>query len=155
MENEIHEIVQKFLEKINSKLIRIRIDFEKSNNLYRLNIDTDDASLLIGHHGETINAIQHLIKLIAWKTHPKEEFTFYLDIDNYKKRQEESIIKIADRKVDMVRKLSSPQSLPAMSPYFRRVVHLYLAQDKFNDIRTESLGEGELRYVVIKPQLII
>ena len=155
MENEIHEIVQKFLEKINSKLIRIRIDFEKSNNLYRLNIDTDDASLLIGHHGETINAIQHLIKLIAWKTHPKEEFDLYLDIDNYKKRQEESIIKIADRKVDMVRKLSSPQSLPAMSPYFRRVVHLYLAQDKFNDIRTESLGEGELRYVVIKPQLII
>jgi spoIIIJ-associated protein len=110
---------------------------------------------MIGHHGENIGALQHLAKLFIWKKYPEIKIEISLDIDNYRKRQEENILKMAERKVDMVRKLSSPQSLPAMAPYFRRLVHLHLSQDRFKDISTESQGQGEYRYIVIKPELTI
>ncbi|MBD3270716.1 KH domain-containing protein [Candidatus Peregrinibacteria bacterium] len=155
MENKIHEIVQQFIEKIGSRINKIKVEYDQNLKLYKVNIDSTEPSVLIGHKGENINALQHLIRLILWKNNPDLEFDLAIDVDNYKKRQEEKILKMADRKVEMVRKISAPQSLPAMNPYFRRIIHLYLAQEKFNDIRTESHGEGESRYIVIKPQLII
>ncbi|KKU79285.1 MAG: hypothetical protein UY05_C0034G0007 [Candidatus Peregrinibacteria bacterium GW2011_GWA2_47_7] len=60
------------------------------------------------------------------------------------------IVKIAMRKVDTARKTLTPQTLPPMSPYFRRIVHLALVGDEFSDIITESVGEGDKRAVTIK-----
>ena len=153
MENQIHEILQSLTTKLGFNINKIRLEKTEENG-YRVNLSTDNPNLLIGHHGENIGALQHLAKLLLWrKFETKPEL--HVDIDNYRKRQEENVLKMAERKVDMVRKFTSPQSLPAMTPYFRRLVHLHLAQEKFNDIITESQGEGEKRYILIKPELII
>ncbi len=153
MENQIQELLHEILTKLQCSFNKIRV--ENKNDTCRINIETNEPNLMIGHHGENINALQHLLKLILWKRYPEQETDINLDIDNYKKRQEDNVIKIAEKKVDLVRKLSSPQDLPAMSPYFRRIVHTHLATENYGDIRTESYGEGEQRYIVIKPQLII
>lgn len=153
MENLIHEVVETFLHKLNTHFSKIKI--EKNNqNVYKVNIESDEPNLLIGHHGENILALQHLIKLVLWQKE-ESDYSIYVDIDNYRKRQEENVLKVAERKVEMARKLNSPQALPPMAPYFRRLIHLHLTQEKFQDIVTESKGEGDHRYITIKPKLVI
>lgn len=160
MENRIHQILEGLLSKMGVSINKIRIE-KTADEGYRVNIETSHPNLMIGHRGENINALQHLVKISLWTGLEKESGAdairpeISLDIENYRRRQEQHIIKLAERKVEMVRKLSSPQSLPAMAPYFRRLVHLHLAQDKFKDIRTESEGEGDYRYIVIKPEVTI
>jgi spoIIIJ-associated protein len=160
MENKIHQTLESVLSKMGISINKIRIEKTPEDG-FRVNIETSHPNLMIGHRGENIGALQHLVKIILWTDMEKESGAdairpeISLDIENYRRRQEQHILKLAERKVDMVRKLSSPQSLPAMAPYFRRLVHLHLAQDKFNDIRTESEGEGDYRYIVIKPEVTI
>lgn len=117
--------------------------------LYRIDVDTDEASTLIGFHGETIYALQQILKTIIWNKSGKNVFVV-VDVDGYRKRQEESVIKIAVRKVEMARKTMQDQMLPPMSPYFRRTIHLYLTKPEFSDIITESVGEGDHRQIVIR-----
>ena len=148
METILQETVEEILNRLNSPFRKVKID--KKDDTYRINIESEEPSLLIGHHGENIFAMQNLLKIMIWNKQPGE-YKILLDIDDYRKRQEENIINLADRKADMVKKTMQPQSLPAMSPYFRRVVHLHLAE-KFADLTTESVGEGDYRHITIKPK---
>lgn len=160
MENTIHQILEDLVQKMGCSLNKIRVE-KMADQSFRVNIETSHPNLMIGYRGENINALQHLCKLLLWNkldlesAEPANKPEITLDIDNYRRRQEQHVIQLAERKVEMVRKLSSPQSLPAMAPYFRRVVHMHLTQEKFKDISTESQGEGEMRYIVIKPELVI
>lgn len=148
METLLQETIEDILNRISSPFRKIKI--EKREDTYRINIESEEPSLLIGHHGENIFALQNLLKIIIWKKQPGE-YKILLDIDDYRKRQEENVIKLAERKADQVMKTQQPQSLPAMSPYFRRVVHLHLAE-KFTNLMTESVGEGDFRHITIKPK---
>lgn len=121
----------------------------EGSKLYRIDIDSDEASTLIGYHGETIYALQHLLKTLAWKK-LNQNIMVVLDVDGYRKRQEESVLAMAMKKVEAARKTFQDQILPPMSPYFRRVVHLALTKSEYSDITTESVGEGDRRAVVIR-----
>lgn len=149
METLIQETVEEILKRLSTPFRRVRVEV-KENSTYRINIESEEPSLLIGHHGENIHALQSLLRIIIWKKQ-QGEYNIIVDVDDYRKRQEENVIKMAERKVDVVRKTGSAQSLPPMSPYFRRIVHIYLA-DKFKDISTESVGEGDHRHLTIKPK---
>jgi spoIIIJ-associated protein len=151
IEKAIKVTLEEILIKLKTEFSKIEVE-EKEDNTYAVNIESsDDTATLIGHHGETIYSLQHLLKVLCWaKTKSKKEFNIVLDVDNYRKRQEENVINLAERKVDFVRKTKRAQSLPPMSGYFRRVVHLHLMDPKFDDIETESQGEGESRHTIIK-----
>lgn len=149
-EKVIQEVLEQLLIKLEAPFEKIEVEKEKADemNIYRINIEAEDPSMLIGFHGETIHALQHLLKVITWKK-TGDEFNIVLDVDNYRKRQEENVIGLAKRKVEMARKTRKTQVLPPMSPYFRRAIHLFLAQEEFNDIKTESIGDGDHRQVTI------
>jgi len=150
IEKIINEILEQLLIKLEVPFEKITVEREQSedNDIYKINIEADDPSMLIGFHGETIHSLQHLLKIISWKK-TDAEFNIVLDVDNYKKRQEENVISMAKRKVDMARKTRKTQILPPMSAYFRRIVHLYLTHPEFEDIKTESIGDGDHRQVTI------
>ncbi|HRY91274.1 MAG TPA: R3H domain-containing nucleic acid-binding protein [Candidatus Gracilibacteria bacterium] len=152
METLIQELLEELLHRINSPFRKIRIE-EIEKDSFRVNIESEEPSLLIGHHGENIYALQNILKTIIWSKN-KENCNIILDVDDYRKRQEENVLALAERKVEAVRKTNKPQSLPPMAPYFRRMIHLHLAQDKYNDIETESVGAGDSRYLTIKPKSI-
>ena len=149
MDTQLQEIVEDMLNRLSTPFRKIKIE-AKGENTFRINIESEEPSLLIGHHGENIFALQNVLKNIVWKK-VSPDCKIIIDVDDYRKRQEENVIKMADRKVEMVRQNGSAQSLPAMSPYFRRVIHLYLAE-KFQDIVSESSGEGDFRHITIKPK---
>ena len=150
MENLIQESLEELLTKLCTTFRKIRVE-KSEGNTYRVNIESEEPSLLIGRHGENIYALQNLLRNILWKK-TDEEFSLTVDIDDYRKRQEQNVLSMAERKVDAARKSHEMQSLPPMSSYFRRVIHLHLTQDEFSDIETESVGEGDFRYLTIKPK---
>jgi spoIIIJ-associated protein len=151
---DIKEILKDTLEEL---LKRLQFEYddievsEEEKDLFTINIKSENVSELIGHHGETLKAIQHMLKILSWRKYGKDkQFNINLDADNYKKRQEESVIKIAEKKVEILRKTKRQQSMPPMAPFFRRKVHLHLMGAGFDDIETSSVGDGELRHIVIK-----
>lgn len=154
IEDTLQETLAAILQHLGVAFRKFRVEKEKTvvegkeYPLYRIDIDTDEASTLIGYHGETIYALQQLLKTIIWNKNEKNVFIL-VDVDGYRKRQEDSVKKIAFRKAEMARKTMQDQMLPPMSSYFRRVVHLYLMQE-FSDLITESIGEGDSRQIVIR-----
>ncbi len=141
---------------ISEFLVHLSIDFtdlevsQIDDENWRVNVVSDEPSLLIGHHGENLQAMQKLIKVMCHKQFG-EEVNVQFDVDNYRKRQEENVLTIAEQKIEEVRSSASEKVLlPPMSPYFRRIIHLMIRDGEYSDLETESIGQGNYRQVVIK-----
>ena len=93
-----------------------------------------------------VNDLEHLVRLIG-KRHQKE--TFYLDLNNYRKERERLIIELAKAAARKASTAKEEVRLPAMNAYERRIVHVELAIHP--EVRTESVGEGIDRCVIVKP----
>ena len=153
MELLIKETLEKLLDILGVPYTGVKITKE-TETAYYAEIETESSSLLIGWHGETIAAIQHLLKCLLWKQGVDSKIQIIVDVDNYKKRQEESVIRLAERKAEVAIANQKEVKLPPMNPYFRRKIHLHLAgSDKYKDrIITESVGESEHRQIRIIPK---
>ena len=153
MELLVKETLEKLLDILGVPYTGVKITKE-TETAYYSEIETESSSLLIGWHGENIAAIQHLLKCLLWKQGVDSKIQIIVDVDNYKKRQEESVIRLAERKAEMAIENQKEIKLPPMNPYFRRKIHLHLAEDdRFKDkIITESSGEGERRQIRIIPK---
>jgi len=150
MELVIKETLEKILEVMKVPFSGVSVTKEGDNSFY-VSIDTSSSNLLIGWHGETIAALQHMLKCILWKQKAGGDAQIVVDVDGYKKRQEESVIKLAERKAEYAMESQKEIKLPPMNAYFRRKVHLFLA-DKFkNKITTESTGADKDRAIKIIP----
>ena len=128
------------------------ITVAEDGDMLRVNVVATDPSRLIGWHGETLNAVQHLVKSMIRTEKKLEKAPFIvMDVDGYRLMQEDKVKKIAEAKADFVRRTGSRVTLPPMSPYFRRIVHMHIANTpSLSDLTTESVGEGDYRQIVIK-----
>ncbi len=153
MELVIKETLEKLLSVMNVPFTGTKVTEEKEN-VYYVEIDTESTSLLIGWRGETVAAIQHVLKCLLWKQGIDSKTQVIVDVDGYKKRQEDSVIRMAERKAEVAVETQKEIKLPPMNPYFRRKVHLHLAaSEKFKDlVITDSVGEGSKRQVRIMPK---
>jgi len=138
-------------------LTQLKLPFEKVNvsdgeGFQRVDIVSPSPSKLIGWHGETLNSLQHLLKVIVRAKEGGEGSPFIvLDVDGYRRDQEDKVRQAAERKADFVRRTGSRIALPPMSPYFRRVVHMHVANTpSLQDLTTVSTGEGDYRQVVLR-----
>ena len=124
----------------------------EQDGVTRVELTSPDPSRIIGWHGETLNAIQHLAKSVIRSKENMERSPFIvLDIDGYRKSQEDKVCRIAEQKADFVRRTGNKIALAPMSPYFRRIVHLHVANTpQLQDLTTESIGEGEYRQIVMR-----
>ncbi len=118
----------------------------------RVDIVSNAASRIIGWHGETLNSLQHLVKSVVRAKEKSERAPFIVvDVDGYRRMQEDKVRTIAEQKADFVKRTGSRIALAPMSPYFRRVVHMHIANTpSLADFTTESVGEGDYRQVVIR-----
>lgn len=117
-----------------------------------VNIDvtnTDESGLLIGSRGSTLNAIQSFIAL-ALRQKFGEWIRVNLDIGDWKKKHEDYLVNLAAQTADRARTTGEAQSLYNLNPAQRRIIHMHLAEQK--GIMTESIGEGQSRYLVVKPK---
>jgi spoIIIJ-associated protein len=103
-------------------------------------------SVLIGRRGETLAALQLLMHLVISKQADTRDRVI-VDVEGYRQRREENLRSMAQRIADQVRDSGRSVMLEAMPPNERRIVHMALAD--FDDISTESEGEGDQRRVVV------
>ncbi len=111
-----------------------------------IDISGDDMGILIGRRGETLSALQYLTSL-AVNRHQEEYCRIILDTENYKKRREETLKRLAKKLAGNAVRYRRNVTLEAMSPYERRIIHSVLQDDPM--VSTYSTGEEPNRKVVI------
>jgi spoIIIJ-associated protein len=114
-----------------------------------IDIEVEDANVLIGQNGETLFEIQHLLKIIL-KRKLDQDIYVDLDINSYKKKKAEYLRELARASANDVSLSRRTKMLAPMVSYERRIIHLELAGRE--DVMTESIGLGPSRKVVIKPR---
>jgi spoIIIJ-associated protein len=112
------------------------------------NIKTEDSNFLIGQYGVNLQSLQHIARLLVRKK-TDDRINFIVDVNSYRQEKNDSIEKMAREMAEQAIREQRAVVLRPMSPYERRLVHLELSQN--TQIKTESIGEGEERKVVIKP----
>lgn len=111
-----------------------------------LEIGSEDPGELIGHKGEVIRSLQHILRVMTARAGGPP--TAIVDVDGYRSRQQSQLKETAKRKADEVKKTGRLVVLSPMTSYERRLVHMELRED--TDVVTESIGEGGGRRVMIK-----
>lgn len=128
--------------------VSIEVD---DQNVVSIQIDGDDLGTVIGYHGETLSALQTIIGLIINKDYGVESESRYkiiVNVGDYRQRQKEALEALARRTAERVRFTKKPITLPPMSSYDRRIVHLFLESDP--ELATYSEGEGRSRRLIVK-----
>ncbi|MGL5640744.1 MAG: RNA-binding cell elongation regulator Jag/EloR [Paraclostridium sp.] len=133
---------------INNLNIDADIDVKQEKNVIKINITGKDASCLIGRRGETLDSIQFLAGLALNKSNKDSHSRVLIDIENYRSKREESLIRYANKVAREVAKTRRTKKLDYMNPYERRIIHSTLQNDKF--VRTHSEGVDPYRRLVIE-----
>lgn len=148
----IEEKAKEFFNKIGLD-VEIEMDYLKEeNDIIEMNIlKLEDAKVFIGKQGLILADLQLLLRKVIKKELDKEIY-LTLDIDNYRKNKINSYKSIANSAAEEVSITGQQKILPPLSPYARRIIHMELA--KRDDVKTESIGSGDQRRLVVKPKMI-
>lgn len=127
---------------------KLEVNFDKENDAYVIDIDADDKTgLLIGKKGDTLSSIQ-LVLGILFKQKVGEWKRVVVNVGDYRQKEEDYLRNLALSAANRAKETGEPQSLYNLKAWQRRIVHLSLSEDK--DIETESQGEGEERFLIVK-----
>lgn len=146
MEKKVKKVIEDIL-----KVLEIDADFEltEKEEGYDVVLSTDDSGIVIGHHGDTLEALQTIISLAISKK--LGEFKrVSVEVGDYKKNREEWLKSLAGETKEKVLTERKEIFLPDLKSWERRIVHLILQDDK--DVISESIGEGKDRVLVVKPR---
>ena len=106
--------------------------------------------VLIGRRGQALDALQYLLNLAVNRKHAEERVHFTLDVEDYRRRREETLTKLAKSVADRAIKTRRDVKLEPMNRHERKIIHTVL-QD--NDrVETHSAGEEPYRYVIVSPR---
>ncbi|HRZ94966.1 MAG TPA: R3H domain-containing nucleic acid-binding protein [Candidatus Moranbacteria bacterium] len=149
MEKKIKRIIEEMISKMGFKgSVEIIKKEEGEKKSYVCNVKTQESNFLIGQYGINLQSLQHIARMLVRKE-ISERINFIIDINSYRMDKNDSIVKLAKNLAEEALQEKKAVVLRPMGPYERRIVHLELAKD--DRIKTESIGEGEDRRVVIKP----
>jgi spoIIIJ-associated protein len=121
--------------------------FFKDGNLY-LDIKGDQEGILIGKYGRTLESLQMLINRMVNKQ-LKTSIRVVIDIDDYRKRRSDTMSKMAQQLGEKAKRTGHSVTVGPFNSHDRRIIHLTLKEDP--SLKTESLGEGDLKKIKIIP----
>ncbi|EIV7425933.1 protein jag [Listeria monocytogenes] len=126
----------------------ITIDVEEVGKDVKLQIKGDNLGMLIGKHGQTLNALQYLTQLIANKTTSQYK-NIIVNVGDYRERRHETLVILANKMADKALKTKRAVHLEPMPSFERKIIHAILSENE--QIETHSEGHDPYRYIVIKP----
>jgi len=128
--------------------LRATVDIEETGQEIRATVNGDDLGLLIGKHGATIDAVQHLAFRAASRG-LEDRKQVVVDAAGYRERREAALQRMADRAVADALSFGRAVELEPMRPAERKIVHLYLRER--TDVETHSEGDEPDRRLVVTP----
>ena len=144
---QIKNIVNEFFIKAGIADFEIKVVEAAGNDLFNILVLMGEARLYIGEGGKNLSAFETILRLIIKKQLGQLPLLRF-DINNYRSLKDESLRELAKKAARRARFYKQQVALEAMSAYDRRIIHTELAAHP--DIKTESIGEGRQRRVVVK-----
>jgi spoIIIJ-associated protein len=143
---EVRELLERIADAIG---VVGRVDVQEDDQTITLTVAGPDLGMLIGRHGQTIDAIQYLANAIVFRRHPEDRKEIVVDAAGYRARRRASLEALAVRSAQ--RAIADGQSvdLEPMTAVERKVVHVRLKD--FTGVETSSEGTEPNRYIVITP----
>jgi len=126
--------------------IMAEIEASEQEDAIDINIKAEDSGIIIGRRGETLDALQYLTSLVVNKNSEVYK-RVTLDIENYREKREETLLKLANKLAQKVLKSKRSITLEPMNPYERRIIHSAL--QGYRGVKTYSIGDEPNRKVVI------
>jgi len=128
--------------------LRATVDIDESKDEIRATVNGDELGLLIGKHGTTIDAVQHLAFRAAYRgREDRKQVT--VDAAGYRERRETALHRMADRAAAEALQYDRPVELEPMRAPERKIVHTYLSER--TDVETHSEGDEPDRRLVVSP----
>jgi len=156
-EDEVAALAKKTVEEL-LRLMKLEAKVEPTSPLQAtspeiksiaLEIKGQDLGILIGRRGETLAALQYIVRLIVAR-HQKTRVPVAIDVEGYKQQRYHVLRDLALRLAQNVKATGRSTTLEPMPADERRVIHLALSVNP--DVTTQSIGEGEFRKVAILPR---
>jgi spoIIIJ-associated protein len=143
---EVREVLERILGAIG---VRARIELEEDEETLTATFVGRELGLVIGKHGQTIDAIQYLANAIVWRNRSDERKPVVVDAAGYRARRQASLDSLATRSAEQAVSSGEPVELEPMTAVERKVVHVCL-QD-YPGVSTRSEGTEPNRFVVVDP----
>jgi len=141
------DVASDFLETVlNNMGVAAEISVNEDDESIVVDVNGDDIGIIIGRRGETMDSLQYLTSLVVNKGHDDYKRVI-LNVENYRQKREETLVKLANRLAEKVVKYKKPVTLEPMNPYERRIIHSSLQGHRY--VETHSTGEEPKRKVVI------
>ena len=150
VKHDYSTVAKVFLSDILNKMdIKCEIIIKEEEDMIRINLVGPDMGILIGYRGETLDALQYLLSLVVNKDNKDNDYKkVILDTENYRKKREETLIRLANKLAYKVNKYNKSITLEPMNPYERRIIHAALQSHPH--VTTHSQGDEPYRKVVIE-----
>lgn len=156
--DEIKNLIKELIEKVTVKVKEISLNEDSPRNTW-ISVDVSEPHFFIEREGEGLHALNHLVhRIMEKKTSPVPYIgdspmygtgeSFMIDINGHQKKHVENIRAVAHMMSERARYFKSNIEVDPMSAFERRIVHEFLAEA--TDLKTESIGIGRDRRVVIK-----
>lgn len=146
MTNEIQNYTEQLLKTLGFSIDSIEISISDSGSRL-VNVSSPDSREIIGKDGETLDAINHILKRFIEKN-TEEKNHIILDVNGYQEKKIQKIKTIAHMMSERARFFKSNVELEPMNSFERHIIHEYISPH--NDLETESVGFGKSRKVIIK-----
>jgi spoIIIJ-associated protein len=143
---EVRELVQRTVDGIG---VNARLVLEEDDETITVSCVGPDLGMLIGRHGQTIDAIQYLANAVMFRSHPDDRKEVVVDAAGYRARRRASLEALAVRSAERALSNGEPVELEPMSAVERKIVHIRLKE--FDGVETTSEGTEPNRFVVIQP----
>ena len=127
--------------------LTVAVEVEEKDEVVLFDLKGNDLGILIGRHGQTLDALQYLTNLAANKNAGEGRIRIVLDVEDYRKRREETLVRLAQRLANKVKRRNQRIVLEPMSRHERKIIHMALQDDP--QIATYSEGEEPYRKIVI------
>lgn len=144
------KIIQSILKEI-LELLEVKSDFEieEKDDLIDIKLTTEESGIIIGYHGDTLEALQLILSLAVAKKLDKF-LRISIDVGDYKKNREDWLKNLALETKDRVITEGKEIILPQLKSWERRIIHLLLQND--DKVISQSQGEGRDRVLVVSPK---
>jgi spoIIIJ-associated protein len=143
---EVRDLVQRI---VDGAGVTARLELDEDEETITVSCAGPDLGMLIGRHGQTIDAIQYLANAVMFRRHSEERKEVVVDAAGYRARRRASLEALAVRSAERALSHGEPVELEPMTAVERKVVHLRLKE--FDGVETASEGTEPNRYVVVRP----
>ena len=144
----IIDTIKQILVHLSVAMSDVTIDADEKTKSIRYVVTTPDSAIMIGEQGTRLLALNHLVKRMVEKKFDQATSSFMVDVNDYQKKQIDSIRAKAHMLAERARYFKSSVEMDPMSSYERMIVHAEFTDT--GDITTESTGYGKDRRVIIR-----